>query len=215
MVKVKKKNISIILFLLIIFSFLLGFFLNENSAGAGGEKGDFSLIWNNLLLFKEKGIFSSINSELYSDSRTPFLYILHYLLNPLINDQLNFRISIFFFSVLIPFIFYFILKKKFFYLKNYQLLLLSSLLCLSPYFRTTAYWGLSENYAILTMLLSYFFFYKLFQRNKNINFSKENLYTFFLCFCSSATVYFDQKLFFIPLIMCFNLTKSPFFHTKA
>ena len=208
MLKISEENIVKTFFLLIVIIFFIGFILEENSAGGGGWTGDFSLIWNNLLLFKEKGIFSSINSELYSDSRTPFLYILHYLFNPLINDQLNFRISIFLFSVLIPLIFFFILKKKFFYLKNYQLLLLSSLLCLSPYFRTTAYWGLSENYSILTMLLSYFFFYKLFQRNKNINFSKENLYTFFLCFCSSATVYFDQKLFFIPLIIYLEIIFS-------
>ena len=114
MLKINKENIVKTFFLLIVIIFFIGFILEENSAGGGGWTGDFSLIWNNLLLFKEKGIFSSINSELYSDSRTPFLYILHYLFNPLINDQLNFRISIFFFSVLIPFIFFFYFKKKIF-----------------------------------------------------------------------------------------------------
>ena len=81
------------------------------------------------------------------------------------------------------------------------MLLLSSLLCLSPYFRTTAYWGLSENYAILSTLLSYLFFYKIFYRDKNINLFKKIYLLFFLCFFSSVTVYFDQKLFIIPLII--------------
>jgi len=208
MLKINKKNIIKIFFLLIVISFFIGFYLDENSAGAGGWTGDFSLIWNNLLLFKQNGIFSSINNELYSDSRTPFLYIIHYLFNPLINDQLNFRTSVFFISVLIPFIFFLILKKKFYYHQNYKLLLLSSLLCLSPYFRTTAYWGLSENYAILTILISYFFFYKLFIENKKISLSKNNFFTFFLCFFSSATVYFDQKLFIIPLIIYLEIIFS-------
>jgi hypothetical protein len=214
MVKVKKNNISIILFLLIIFSFLLGFFLNENSAGAGGEKGDFSLIWNNLTLFKNVSIFDFIKSDLYSDSRTPLLYIIHDVFNPFTNNKLNFRISVFFFSILIPFVFFLILKRKFFYLNNSKLFLLSSLLCLSPYFRTTAYWGLSENYGLMTILISYFYFFEIIKK-KNVSLSKENLNTFLLCFFSSAIVYFDQKLFIIPLIIYLKIIFSKkTLHTK-
>jgi len=200
MFKLNQNKIVKIFFLLIIISFFLGFFLNENSAGAGGERGDLSLIWNNLILFKTNHILDAIKSHLYSDSRTPFLYIIHNLLNPYINDKLIFRFSVFFFSILIPFVFFFILKKKFYNLSSSKLLLLSSFLFLSPYFRTSAYWGLSENYGMLTVLLSYFFFYELFIK-KNINLSKENINIFFLCFFSSITIYFDHKLFFIPLII--------------
>lgn len=208
MFKINEKYIVKIFFLLIVLSFFIGFFLDENSAGAGGLNGDFKLIWNNLLLFKENGILSSIKSELYSDSRTPFLYIINYLFNPSLYDKLYFRLSVFSFSFLVPLIFFFILKKKFKYLQDYQLLLLSSLLFLSPYFRTTAYWGLSENYSFFSILLSYFFFYKLFERNKSINLTKENLFVFLLCFFSSTIVYFDQKLFFIPLIIYLKIISS-------
>ena len=38
--------------LVIFFSFIGGFILRENSAGAGGINGDFYLIWKNLDLFK-------------------------------------------------------------------------------------------------------------------------------------------------------------------
>jgi len=207
MFKVNQNKVVKIFFLLIIISFFIGFFLNENSAGAGGEKGDFSLIWNNLILFKTNHTLDAIKSELYSDSRTPFLYIIHNLLNPYTNDKFSFRVSVFFFSILIPLVFFFILKKKFYNLNSSKLLLLSSLLCLSPYFRTTAYWGLSENYGIFTLLLSYFFYYKLFIK-KNIILSKENLNIFFLCFFSSATIYFDQKLFFIPLLIYLEIIFS-------
>lgn len=208
MFKINEKYIVKIFFLLIVLSFFIGFFLGENSAGAGGWNGDFRLIWNNLILFKKNGILGSINNELYSDSRTPFLYIIHYFFNPLLDDQLNFRLSVFSFSILVSLIFFFVLKKKFYYLQNYQLLLLSSLLFLSPYFRTTAYWGLSENYSIFSILLSYFFFYQIFERNKNINISKENLFIFLLCFFSSTIIYLDQKLFFIPLIIFLKIIFS-------
>ena len=108
--KLKKKkqenNFLIGGSLLIIFSFFLGFFLNENSAGAGGYNGDFgNYIWPNLNLFKEN-IFINISSYNYTDSRIPTSYILHVLLNPFINTELQFRISTFFVSILCPIFFF-------------------------------------------------------------------------------------------------------------
>ena len=47
-----KKNITYIIFSLIIFSFFLGFYYDENSAGAGGYKGDITWILNNIEIFK-------------------------------------------------------------------------------------------------------------------------------------------------------------------
>jgi hypothetical protein len=51
--RTKKEDLLSLLFsCLIFFSFIAGFILDENSAGAGGLGGDFKLIWKNLQLFK-------------------------------------------------------------------------------------------------------------------------------------------------------------------
>ena len=83
---------------IIFFSFIAGFVLRENSAGAGGINGDFYLIWKNLELFKS-GILNNLNSEEYNDSRTPLAYILHVLFNPFIETQNQFRLSVLFISI--------------------------------------------------------------------------------------------------------------------
>ena len=155
--KITKQEEPFILFfsLFILLSFIIGFILNENSAGAGGTNGDFSLIWNNLQLFKDS-IFDNLDSSEYSDSRTPLIYIFHVLFNPFIETQYQFRLSVFFISLLCPFVFYFILKEKYNNTNRYLIVFISSLILLSPYFRTTAYWGLGENYAILFVLISFF-----------------------------------------------------------
>ena len=46
-----KNRVSFFLFLVILLSFFLGFFLNENSAGGGPL--DFKAEWKNHLLLKE------------------------------------------------------------------------------------------------------------------------------------------------------------------
>ena len=79
---------------------------------------------------------------------------------------------------------------------------LASILYLSPYYRTSAFWGLEENYSIITFILSFIFIEKIkkFQES-TIGF----YYNFFLIILfSSMSVYFDQKFLFVPLI-CFLL----------
>ena len=199
--KITKQEEPFILFfsLFILLSFIIGFILNENSAGAGGINGDFSLIWNNLQLFKDS-IFDNLDSSEYSDSRTPLIYIFHVLFNPFIETQYQFRLSVFFISLLCPFVFYFILKEKYNNTNRYLIVFISSLILLSPYFRTTAYWGLGENYAILFVLISYF----LFKKKNFVNITLKNkkiINLFLLAASSSLCVYFDQKLLIIPLII--------------
>ena len=191
---------SILISLILIAYFFYGFYVDENSAGAGGYNGDFKSIWANLLLLKE-GIFQNIDNILYNDSRPPLSYILHILFNPFSNEQFTFRISAFLISLLVPVLLFFSIKQNYFYLDNHIVFLLSSIITLSPYFRTTAYWGLGENYGLIFLLGSYLLFKKL-QKNYKIEKNKINiLLIFFLCLCSSLTIYFDQKLIFLPSLI--------------
>jgi hypothetical protein len=188
---------------IVFFSFIAGFILRENSAGAGGISGDFYLIWKNLELFKN-GILDNLNSQEYNDSRTPLAYILHVLFNPFIETQNQFRLSVLFISMLCPIVFYLTLREKY---KNIDIslaVLISSLILLSPYFRTTAFWGLGENYAILFVLISYLLFQKINFVSAHVN-NKKIFFLFLLTLSSSLCVYFDQKLLIIPFVVFISI----------
>ena len=97
-----------------------------------------------------------------------------------------------------------ILKKKFKYNNSNQLFFLSSvILFLSPYFRTSAFWGFGENYTFLFILLSYLVIIYLEENYKSYKFLILNI--FCICFFSSLIVYFDVKAIFIPLLCCIKI----------
>ena len=180
--------------------FFYGFFTNENSAGAGGYEGDLKLIWENLLLLKSK-TFSNLDNPLYNDSRPPLSYIVHIYLNPFIRSLEGFRISTFYISFLVPILFFYSIKSNYKNLNSNIIILLALIVTLSPYFRTTAYWSLGENYGFIFLLISYIILQN-FKKNYLINkIAKNYILIFFLCLCSSLCVYFDQKLVFIPLLV--------------
>ena len=62
--------------------------IDENSAGAGGYDGDFQHIYNNLKIFLNNDLATSISHSDYLDSRPPTSYILHELLNPFVLDEI-------------------------------------------------------------------------------------------------------------------------------
>lgn len=196
----KGNSLILIISLFVITSYFVGFSLDENSAGAGGYNGDFGkFIWPNLKLFKEN-IFINIFSENYTDSRTPLSYILHSLINPFTSNQESFRLSVLIISLFCPFFLFLNLKLKFYKEKTYLLFLISSLLLLSPYFRTSAFWGLNENYGLLTLLISFYFYQKIISKK----ISKIKYYELFLiAFSSSLCFYFDQKLLIFPFVFFF------------
>ena len=195
-----KALLTFLLFFLVFF-YIYGYIIGENSAGGGGYNGDFQTTFNNLQLFINNNFFESLklttDNNLYYTNRPPLLYILHSFLNPFSNNKEFYRLSVFFISLLVPFFFYLSLRIKFKKEHNLILCSLSFLILLSPYFRTSSYWGLEENYAFITLLLSYIFLNKFFFKN---NF----YYLIFAIFFSSACIYFDQKFIIIPLI-CFFL----------
>lgn len=205
----KKFNLCIyIVIFFSIFLFLIGFFFQENSAGAGGFKGDFQNVWNNLSIFKNNDFKEGLKATAgigeikYASSRTPLIYILNAYLNPFAGSKNVYILSIFFFSIFIFFLFYLSLKKK--YKNEYQspyIVFLSCLILLSPYFRTSSYWGLEENFGIFAVLLSFIFFMKVKEMNKTTS----NYDIFLLALFSSLGVYFDHKLVVIPFYFLFNL----------
>jgi hypothetical protein len=199
-----KDNYKILPFILIFFSlssFFLGFYLDENSAGAGGYFGDWVNLLPNIQLFLNNDILTAINHEDYYSNRSPLLYILQKIFNPFAGSAIEYRRSIFFISLAVPVLFYFCLRQKFKKEDNLLLLLTTSTIFLSPYYRTSSYWGLEENYGLICLFFS-FLFLNLFLKNKNESNYIIYAQLFLLVFFSSLCVYFDLKLLIIPII-CF------------
>ena len=215
----KEKNLKQLFFntnsftILIVIYFFYGFIIGENSAGAGPY--DFELIWSNLELIKQS-IFLNLDNQLYNDSRPPLSYIIHSLINPFSKDKESFRLSVLIISCLVPILFFFIIKKKYSFLKNDLIIFLASLITLSPYFRTSAYWGLGENYGLIFILGSYLIYLKLKDIKNTNNPERINFHIFILCFLSSLCVYFDQKLIFVPMFYLFLIIGMKIkFHSKV
>ena len=170
-----KNYLIIFLSILIYISFFVGFYLGENSIGSGGYNGDLNWIWKNLEIFKTNNFFDAINHPEFFGNRSPLIYILHAYLNPFVSDIDSYRITVFLFSFAAPIIFYLCLVQKFTNTDKISLFFLSSFILLSPFYRTSAYWGLEINYAITTMLLSIYFLNILLQNKR-----ASNLYTYIL-----------------------------------
>ena len=202
------KNSLIIFFTFFIYvSFVLGFYFNENSIGSGGYDGDLWWMWANFEIYKTHDLWTAIHHPEFFGNRTPLLYILHVLFNPFIFNIDSYRFTVFCISFSAPLIFYICLTQKFKNVDKTILFFISSFILLSPYYRTSAYWGLEINYGIITMLASIFFLnYTLY---KKIN-SKLKLYfsLTLLTFFSSLCLYFDQKLLIIPLIVLFEILRA-------
>ena len=199
-----KNNYKILPFILVFFSlssFFLGFYLDENSAGGGSYLGDWEFAWPNLQLFLNNDILTAINHENYYSNRTPLLYILHKIFNPFAASEVGYRRSVFFISLAAPVLFYFCLRQKFKKEDNLLLLLVASTIFLSPYYRTSSYWGLEENYGLICLFLS-FLCLNFFLENKNESGYITYVQLFLSIFFSSICVYFDLKLLIIPII-CF------------
>ena len=176
----EKNLINFFSFSLIIY-FFYGFLTLENSAGAGGYDGDLKKIWNNLELFKT-GILSNLSNLNYDDSRTPLSYILHIKINPFINSIDEFRNSVFFLSLLIPVLLFYSLKINFKETNNLTLLFISLIITLSPYFRTSSFWGLGENYSLICILISYLLLEKYRFLKKKSDILLENTIIFLILF---------------------------------
>lgn len=211
-IKFIQKNENVIYYFLIfaiITSYFLGFVLNENSSG--GAIVDFENTKRNLNTFKNNNFIeaikatSSIDEKVFRSTRAPGFYVFNKYLNPFLN---NFRLHQAYttvISLLAPLFVFLSLRIQFNDLKNYHCLFFSSIILLSPYFRSTSFWGNEENLGIIFVAISGFFFSKFFK-----SFSSKNNWILLTCliFFSSLVVYCDQKLVIIPLIILISILNS-------
>ena len=193
-----KTNFNLIK-ILILFSFFcsyfFGFFLRENVAG-GAEQDFLSYTWPVILALKENFYFTIINYGSYGEGSPPMFHIINAYLNPFSNNQLFFQASITLISILNVLFFSQIIEMKY-KLKKIDTLLLSSIFLILPFFRSSAFWGLTENLGWLFLIISikYFIIYE----DKNIN--KNFLNIFLICLFSSLALYTRPYLVFFPIFI--------------
>ena len=187
--KNKYNTISISLIIFTIISFFLGFYYDET---ATNWYVDLNCIKKNISIFLNNNILDSIKHPEYFGNRSPLMYILHVTLNPFLENIYYYRISVFLFSLLGPYFFYLCLKNKYFKDDKTTLILISSIIFLSPYYRSSAFWGLEENYAIVFTLIS-FLSLQYFLKSNQIKILYTYLLLLVISVCSSACIYFDLK----------------------
>ena len=202
----KNKFIYVFLVVLAMTSYIYGFVLREDSAGGGFY--DFNNTWNNQTTFNENSLFDSLRNtktaeiKVNINSHFPFSYILNKFLNPFSENKESFLKSIFILNFFIPLVFFLSLKNRYTNKNLYLIGCLASILFLSPYFRTSAYWAGMENYGIFMFVLSFYFFSN-YEKKINIKLNII-LFSLFSCLC----VYFDQKLLIVPLVYLFLFFKN-------
>ena len=211
-IAIQEKIILVIISSLIFLSYIIGFTFSENSAG--GAIVDFEHTKRNILAFKNNSFFEAIkltttkNTEIYQSTRTPGFYVFNKYLNPFTDNVRQHQVYITILSLLIPILFFLNLKIKFKNTNFYFLIFTSSLILLSPYLRSSAFWGIEENFGIVMVGFAALF-YQLYKESKSKNY--EIIYLIFLTLFSSLCVYSDQKLIIIPfisLILVITLNKS-------
>ena len=149
------SRMNIIISIFVIISFIVGFFFQENSSGGAT---DFIHYYNNFKLFYGNNFFD-VNWDKYESSSLPLYYFVTYFFyNP--NNLFLIKIFNLLLSFFCFFIFYQTLKIHLKFANSLALLLASSIL-LSPYFRTSTYWMMEENFPIFMTFLTVYFYLNL------------------------------------------------------
>jgi len=181
---------KLIFFTLIIFYFL-GYILNEDGSGSGQHdyltyllKTQEQISYNFSISFFEEG-FSGY---------TPLHFILYSPLYKLFGQDFL-RLGNFFISLLVIYIFYRLLKKKFALINSNQLILISTLPIIDPYFRSSAFWFQNEITGIFFFLISINYFLNYSNENRNFSYFNKNIFLSFI-FCSLAFYTKQNYIFF-------------------
>ena len=194
-------RLNYLLGLIIIFSFVVGFIFQENSSGGAN---DFFHYLDNLELFYNSDFFE-IDWIKYDSTSLPLYYFTAFFLY---NSENLILLKIFhlFISIFSVYLFYKILNKKL-NLEKSIIFLLSTSLLLSPYFRTSTFWMMEENFPILMTLLTIYFY---------LNLKKEfNYFNLFLVIFFSACAFFSrQNYIFVGFGLFFLIYDWKLFFSK-
>ena len=206
----EKNKFNYFLILIILFSYFFGFYIREISNGAGHI--DLELhIWIIILDFKQNYLDTLKNYQSYSEATFPFFHSFQSFFNPAVNN-IVYCLNNTIFNLLVVFIFYHFLKlKKIKFENNFLIILIPFILLLSPWFRSSSYWGMTENFPFFFLIPSLYFLNLLIQKKTSF---KNNL---ILTILISLTLYARQQFLFLAvfhiLILLLNNNKKELIFT--
>ena len=186
------KKFIILLFSL---SFFVGFFLRENIAG-GAEQDFLRYTWPVILAFKENFLFTILNYGSYGEGSLPLFHIINAYLNPFSENKILFQASVTLISILNVIFFSEIIEKKY-NLRKLDCFVYSSIFLLLPFFRSSAFWGLTENFGWLFLILAIKYFIQ-FEKKET---KDRKISIFFICLFSSLALYTRPYLIFFPIFI--------------
>ena len=160
------KNQQICLYLLCFFSLIISLIMEENSSG--GSRLDNEITRQFVDKFSinfSYGIEYFVNS---GQVQSPVFYIIVSYFEKILG-KLFLKYFYVFISALIPLIFYTSLKKKFQNIDKNYLFLISLIIFLSPFFRSSTVWITTDNLAILFYILSISKYLSLKKNNSTKN----------------------------------------------
>ena len=196
--QISKKTyiISAILFCFYL-TLLFGFFINENSSG--GAMQDFNHHMKIVFAFDANFFDSVSNYRKFNNNHSPLFIIFLLSIYKIVGDVDILRFVFLHFSLLIPLLFYFCLNEIYVNQKKINIILLSSVVFLSPYYRSLSIWPGSEIISVIFLLLSFLFFIK-FEKNKGFKFALLNIFflaisAYYRPILGLFSVYFFYKFF--------------------
>ncbi len=146
MIRIETKDqnkILIFLSLIIFVSYIFGILFNENH---GASKTDAEAhTWPAIIEFSKLEVIEVLkNYYKFGENSYPLHHIIYgKILN--IDNAASIKATSSFLSISIPFLFFLILKNRCKYNSEIYLVFFSFIIFLSPYFRSSAIWGLTEN----------------------------------------------------------------------
>ena len=169
-------------FIVLYLSVIIGFILNEDSAG--GAIQDYSFHLGVREFFLNDTLYGLKNYLETKAVHSPiFIIFLKYLL--FLGEDLG-RLVFLNFCVLIVFLF-FICLKKIYNVNTTFLFLVSNFFLLSPYFRSSAIWPGDENLALIFFICSIYFYNSFFKKKDD---SGKLISIFFNVFFLALAAYF-------------------------
>ena len=210
MITFERNKLSLFLIFLLLSGYFLGFYLREITNGAGhiDLEHHIWIVINDL----RKDYFETMqNYQRYGEATFPFFHTFQSFFNPA-TENLFYCLNNTIFNLLIIFIFYQFLKlKRIDFENNFLVSLIPFIILLSPWFRSSSYWGMTENLSFFFLIPSLYFLNLLIQKKTSF---KNNL---ILTILISLTLYARQQFLFLAvfhiLILLLNNNKKELIFT--
>ena len=195
---IKPSNLIYILIFFNILTFFFGFIYSEEH---GASILDANLHTYPAIDGLKNNFIENIRTYgKYGENSYPLHHIIYAYTNPFEVGSIYYRLQSSILSLIVIVFFYLILNLRF-KIKIEEALFLSSILLLSPYFRTSAYWGMTENTGLIFLVISIFFFIKLLKSD-----DKKFTQILVICLFSALALYARLQYVFLCIFFFFYLS---------